>query len=98
MGLIPNGPSSSKAKTRSGVEWSPAYACAHRTVPVRDSKDPEGPALMFEPAAWSAFVTGVQAGEFPVRVRASEGKRPPPGFPGGGRHASGPGPAVIRAR
>ncbi|MFI1155449.1 DUF397 domain-containing protein [Streptomyces sioyaensis] len=24
----------------------------------------EGPALMFEPAAWSSFVAGVQAGDF----------------------------------
>lgn len=48
------------------VEWSPAHASAHGTVPVRDSKDPNGPALMFEPAAWSAFVAGVQAGDFPA--------------------------------
>lgn len=33
-------------------------------VPVRDSKDPEGPALVFPADAWSAFVAGVQAGEF----------------------------------
>lgn len=33
-------------------------------VGVRDSKDIEGPALTFEPAAWSAFVTGVRAGTF----------------------------------
>ncbi|WP_006602172.1 DUF397 domain-containing protein [Streptomyces auratus] len=46
------------------LEWSPAHAGAHGTVPVRDSKDPNGPALMFEPAAWSAFVTGIQAGDF----------------------------------
>lgn len=26
------------------------------TVHVRDSKDPEGPALAFAPAAWSAFL------------------------------------------
>ncbi|MFJ4921067.1 DUF397 domain-containing protein [Streptomyces sp. NPDC088725] len=25
-------------------------------VPVRDSKDPHGPALTFAPAAWSGFV------------------------------------------
>ncbi|MFF7231229.1 DUF397 domain-containing protein [Streptomyces sioyaensis] len=48
------------------VEWSPAHAGAHGAVPVRDSKDPKGPALMFEPAAWSAFVAGVQAGDFPA--------------------------------
>jgi len=56
----------SSAEGGNCVEWSPAHACAHGTVPVRDSKDPDGPALMFEPAAWSAFVTGVQAGDFPA--------------------------------
>ncbi|MEV0535074.1 DUF397 domain-containing protein [Kitasatospora sp. NPDC050463] len=33
-------------------------------VPVRDSKDPEGPALVFPSDAWQSFVAGVQAGEF----------------------------------
>ncbi|MGH3815088.1 MAG: DUF397 domain-containing protein [Pseudonocardiaceae bacterium] len=31
---------------------------------VRDSKDPIGPALMVTAAAWSAFTTGVRAGQF----------------------------------
>ncbi|GHH82478.1 hypothetical protein GCM10018781_67490 [Kitasatospora indigofera] len=35
-------------------------------VPVRDSKDPEGPALLFPAAAWSAFVAGIKAGEIPA--------------------------------
>lgn len=35
-------------------------------VPVRDSKDPEGPALRFSSAGWTAFVTDVKAGRFPV--------------------------------
>ncbi|MET8539999.1 DUF397 domain-containing protein [Kitasatospora sp. NPDC004799] len=35
-------------------------------VPVRDSKDPHGPTLVFPAAAWEAFVTAVQEGEFPV--------------------------------
>ena len=35
-------------------------------VPVRDSKDPDGPALVFSPAAWSAFVADVRAGWFPA--------------------------------
>lgn len=35
-------------------------------VPVRDSKNPAGPALVFPAAAWSAFVAGVKAGDFPV--------------------------------
>lgn len=33
-------------------------------VPVRDSKDPEGPALVFAAHAWSAFVADVKAGSF----------------------------------
>ncbi|MGW2249862.1 DUF397 domain-containing protein [Kitasatospora sp. NPDC001660] len=33
-------------------------------VPVRDSKDPEGPALAFPAEAWSAFVAAVRSGEF----------------------------------
>lgn len=33
-------------------------------VAVRDSKDPEGPRLRFTAAEWSAFRTGVAAGEF----------------------------------
>ncbi|WP_433478549.1 DUF397 domain-containing protein [Spirillospora sp. CA-142024] len=28
-----------------------------RAVAVRDSKDPDGPVLAFEPQAWSAFLT-----------------------------------------
>ncbi|MFJ3928688.1 DUF397 domain-containing protein [Streptomyces sp. NPDC090029] len=28
-------------------------------VPVRDSKHPDGPALIFPPGAWSAFVRSV---------------------------------------
>lgn len=31
-------------------------------VPVRDSKDPEGPVLTFAPAAWADFLTAVRAG------------------------------------
>ncbi|MEW2518440.1 DUF397 domain-containing protein [Actinacidiphila alni] len=33
-------------------------------VPVRDSKDPQGPALVFTADAWSAFVADVKAGGF----------------------------------
>ncbi|BDH15872.1 DUF397 domain-containing protein [Streptomyces hygroscopicus] len=34
-------------------------------VPVRDSKDPQGPALLFEASAWSSFVTAVKGGALP---------------------------------
>ncbi|MEU9042951.1 MULTISPECIES: DUF397 domain-containing protein [unclassified Kitasatospora] len=33
-------------------------------MPVRDSKDPEGPALIFPFAAWESFVAAVRTGEF----------------------------------
>jgi hypothetical protein len=35
-------------------------------VPVRDSKDPHGPALVFPTQAWAAFLAGVKEGDFPV--------------------------------
>ncbi|MGV9680824.1 DUF397 domain-containing protein [Nocardia sp. NPDC003482] len=31
---------------------------------VRDSKNPDGPALIFAPAEWDAFTSRVCAGEF----------------------------------
>ncbi|MGW8397800.1 DUF397 domain-containing protein [Streptomyces lydicus] len=33
-------------------------------VPVRDSKDPHGPALVFPAVAWSAFVGAVKGGNW----------------------------------
>jgi Domain of unknown function (DUF397) len=33
-------------------------------IAVRDSKNPDGPALLFTPDEWRAFITGVQASEF----------------------------------
>lgn len=32
-------------------------------VPVRDSKDSEGPVLVFPAAAWAAFIAGIKAGD-----------------------------------
>lgn len=37
---------------------------AHDTIAIRDSKNPEGPALLFSPAAFSSFITDVAAGHF----------------------------------
>lgn len=34
-------------------------------VPVRDSKDPQGPHLVFEADAWTSFMRTVKAGELP---------------------------------
>ncbi|MFF2953025.1 DUF397 domain-containing protein [Kitasatospora sp. NPDC057965] len=47
-----------------GGECVEVSASLPGAVPVRDSKDPQGPALVFPASAWRAFVAGVQAGEF----------------------------------
>ncbi|AXI78169.1 DUF397 domain-containing protein [Peterkaempfera bronchialis] len=44
------------------VEVAPGFT---GIVPVRDSKDPHGPALVFSPEAFADFVSAVAAGEFP---------------------------------
>ncbi|MFJ9846826.1 DUF397 domain-containing protein [Kitasatospora sp. NPDC101155] len=43
------------------VEVSPDFP---GVVPVRDSKDPEGPALVFPVEVWRSFVAATAAGEF----------------------------------
>ncbi|MEV7055032.1 DUF397 domain-containing protein [Streptomyces microflavus] len=45
------------------VEWAPHTASTTGLVPVRDSKNTTGPVLSIPAAAFSAFVTGVKAGE-----------------------------------
>jgi hypothetical protein len=52
-------------------------------VPVRDSKDPHGPALVFSDEGWTAFIAGVKSGDF-----ATADQRPalPPVQP---RHGTG---------
>ncbi|MFJ8623511.1 DUF397 domain-containing protein [Kitasatospora sp. NPDC093550] len=43
------------------VEVAPGFP---GVMPVRDSKDPNGPALVFPAEAWVAFVAAVRGGEF----------------------------------
>ena len=45
------------------IEAAPGFLPG--AVPVRDSKDPHGPALLFGADAFRSFVTAVKAGEFP---------------------------------
>jgi hypothetical protein len=33
------------------------------SIGVRDSKDPDGPKLLFSSGEWRAFITGIKAGE-----------------------------------
>ncbi|MGW2919556.1 DUF397 domain-containing protein [Streptomyces angustmyceticus] len=39
------------------IQWAPTYAAAHGVVPVRDSKDPQGPSIAFSASEWANFVT-----------------------------------------
>lgn len=58
-----------KSSYSGGQEGSACVEVALGTpclVPVRDSKDPYGPALSFTEAAWRSFLTGVKKGEIPI--------------------------------
>lgn len=46
------------------VEVAANLAARHGIVPVRDSKNPGGPALSLPASAFSSFVAGVKHGEF----------------------------------
>ncbi|MFC5661936.1 DUF397 domain-containing protein [Kitasatospora misakiensis] len=37
-------------------------------VPVRDSKDPNGPTLTFTATAWQSFITAIHTGELPAEL------------------------------
>ncbi len=43
-------------------------AAVGTTIAVRDSKDPNGPALQFTPDEWNAFLRGAKDGEFDIRT------------------------------
>ncbi|MFJ6746733.1 MULTISPECIES: DUF397 domain-containing protein [unclassified Streptomyces] len=46
------------------VEFSRSLTRPHGLVPVRDSKDPSGPALVFPAGGWASFVSAVKGGQF----------------------------------
>ncbi|OKH97842.1 DUF397 domain-containing protein [Streptomyces sp. CB02923] len=46
------------------LEWSPSTAEATGTVPIRDSKAPEGPVLALSLSAFADFIAGVKSGAF----------------------------------
>ncbi|MFI8460447.1 DUF397 domain-containing protein [Kitasatospora sp. NPDC085464] len=46
------------------IEVAPGFLPG--SIPVRDSKDPDGPALVFLVAAWGSFIAAIREGEFPV--------------------------------
>ncbi|GLX98801.1 DUF397 domain-containing protein [Herbidospora sp. NBRC 101105] len=50
-----------RKSSRSGVEVADNLP---GIIAVRDSKNPHGPALVFTPGEWSAFLGAVKDGEF----------------------------------
>ena len=56
-----------RKSTRSGNGGNSCVEVAKNlpdVVGVRDSKDRSGPALVFRPEVWTAFLAGVKDGEF----------------------------------
>jgi hypothetical protein len=55
-----------RKSTRSGPNCDNCVEVAFvdGAIAVRDSKNPSGPALVFTPAEWDAFVGGAKDGEF----------------------------------
>ncbi|WP_030022797.1 DUF397 domain-containing protein [Streptomyces monomycini] len=46
------------------VEWAPAQVIVTGIVPVRDSKDPNGPVLSVPSRSFAEFIEGVKGGAF----------------------------------
>ncbi|MHB9860071.1 DUF397 domain-containing protein [Streptomyces sp. YIM S03343] len=46
------------------IQVATNLATSHDTIPVRDSKNPNGPVLSFPADSFSSFVTGVKEGKF----------------------------------
>ena len=68
-----------KADTLAGAAWfKSSYSnnqggdcvegarLADGAMAVRDSKDPEGPALLFPTSVWTAFTTALRNGDLPT--------------------------------
>ncbi|MET7760856.1 DUF397 domain-containing protein [Streptomyces sp. NPDC005393] len=48
------------------VEFAPGIAATAGVVPVRDSKNPAGAALIFSADAWGSFTTALRSEQFPT--------------------------------
>ncbi|TDC32141.1 DUF397 domain-containing protein [Micromonospora sp. 15K316] len=52
---------STRSQTSNCVEVAPVGAAA---IALRDSKDPQGPVLLFNRAGWLGFIAGAKEGQF----------------------------------
>lgn len=55
-----------KSRRSNGNGGNNCVEVAHlgTSVAIRDSKNPDGPALIFSPTSWAEFLNGAKAGEF----------------------------------
>jgi hypothetical protein len=60
---VPRWRKSTRSTSGACVEIAPRP----ESILMRDSKDPDGPRLSFDRAAFATFIAGVQAGEFDLR-------------------------------
>jgi hypothetical protein len=69
-----------KSTTSNSSSWV-EVAFVDGRVALRNSKDPDGPVLVFTPFEWEAFVGGVRLGEFelsPLARASHEAGSPQP--------------------
>ncbi|MGI5219520.1 DUF397 domain-containing protein [Nocardia sp. CA-290969] len=52
------------SRSQGGSDCVEAAHLSEGHVGVRDSKNPSGPALVFTPGEWDAFLAGAKGGEF----------------------------------
>lgn len=52
------------SRSASNKECVEAAHLEEGLVGVRDSKNPDGPALVFAPGEWDAFLSGAKSGDF----------------------------------
>ncbi|HEX8858104.1 MAG TPA: DUF397 domain-containing protein [Actinomycetes bacterium] len=57
-----------RKSTYSNMNGCIEVAFADGRIAVRDSKDRQGPVLIFEPHEWEAFLGGVRDGEFDLET------------------------------
>lgn len=55
-----------KSSYSSGGDCVDVGECWCHGVPIRDSKNPDGPVLMFTEGAWAEFLAEVKHGQFDI--------------------------------
>ena len=75
MGTVETGKITLSQDERAALTWFKAQSSSHNgqcvevagtagKIAIRDSKDPDGPILIYTPAEFTAFLNGARNGEF----------------------------------